>query len=348
MIIRSSSLKKHKIAPQAVFFQISTQRQVGIYCRQTPHILMDFDRQPEFMPLDITEDLIDQLHTMGTKRITISGLGDPALHPGLKRILQKCQTLDFNTVLETTTLNLTPLLLTQANVVRVPLWAFSLRHQNETCPDLDEILFSSLVETLDQLALRRKQKENFAPDIEIVVTLTAENMVYLLDIENLLTNGRVQRVYFRYVNKATALNELETSPDPTLSEVQEMFSKLEKILQANKVASNLKTFRKEGTTKKFIWNAHPCWAGFSFARISPYGEVRPCQHSRLIAGNIFETHSFEAIWNSQRFGQFCTQMSTQFSLLGSYEECGACPYLSFNRKVSRTGLICLSEFERTA
>jgi len=348
MIFRSSKFKKHTVFPKAVQLQISTQRQVGSCCRQTPHTTMDFNRLPEFMPLDIVEDLIEQIHVMGTRRITLSGLGDPALHPDLKRILQKCQTLHFNTVLETSTLQLTPLLLTQANVIRIPLWAFSLRHQKETCLGVDEALFHALEENLTQLSLRRKRKEGFNPEVEIVVTLTKENMAYVLDLEDLLTESRVQRVRFRYVDKTTALNELEIPPDPLLPEVQEIFSKVEKILQSNKITSNLKTFRKEGASQKFKWNAQPCWVGFSFARISPYGEVRPCPHSRLIVGNIFETQNFETIWNSQRFGQFCTQMSTQLDLLGSYEECGACPYLSFNRKVSRKGFVRLSEVEQEA
>ena len=345
MILRSSTFKKQVETPKAVLLQIVTQRQVGAYCRQTPHTYMDFFREPSFTPLDIVEDILEQLNAMGTKHITLSGLGDCALHPDLKRILQKCQTLGMETILETTTIGLPVLLLTQAQVLRIPLWAFSLRHQTQTRMELNDSLFLNLLATLDELASRRRQKDVAVPDVELVVTVTADNVAYLADLDGILSNNRVQKLRLGYVNRTTALTELEIPPAPTAPEVQSAYTELEKICKEYKVSSNLKTFKKEGTNPKHEWNAYPCWVGYSFARISPYGEVRPCSHSRLIVGNIFETPSFETLWNSQRFLQFRTQMSTQLPLLGSYDECGACPYLAFNQKVSGMGLTHITELD---
>lgn len=66
----------------------------------------------------------------------------------------------------------------------------------------------------------------------------------------------------------------------------------------------------------FVENSStPCWAGKAYCTIDPWGNVRPCNHSLWVAGNLL-SQSIEEIWQSEK-------MSTWRSFLPlSCRHCG--------------------------
>lgn len=93
---------------------------------------------------------------------------------------------------------------------------------------------------------------------------------------------------------------------------------------------SIENLRREGKPVKFgncipqcfIPNSSKgCWAGQAYCTIDPWGNLRPCNHSPLVVGNVFE-QQIEELWSSEK-------MNNWRALLP--DECEQCEQLSHCR-----------------
>jgi len=67
-----------------------------------------------------------------------------------------------------------------------------------------------------------------------------------------------------------------------------------------------------------------CWAGIAYCTIDPWGNLRPCNHSPTIAGNILE-EPIEKIWNNEIMNRWRSFLPEQCNNCSKLEIChGGC------------------------
>lgn len=71
-----------------------------------------------------------------------------------------------------------------------------------------------------------------------------------------------------------------------------------------------------------------CWAGVAYCTIDPWGNLRPCNHSPTIAGNILE-EPIEAIWHNKIMNRWRARLLEQCQDCSALETChGGCRALA--------------------
>lgn len=71
-------------------------------------------------------------------------------------------------------------------------------------------------------------------------------------------------------------------------------------------------------------SATGCWAGVAYCTIDPWGNVRPCNHSPTIGGNIL-TERIKDIWQGETFGRWRELLPNQCDACAKLEVChGGC------------------------
>jgi radical SAM protein with 4Fe4S-binding SPASM domain len=84
-----------------------------------------------------------------------------------------------------------------------------------------------------------------------------------------------------------------------------------------------------------------CMAGFVHATIDPWGNLRPCPHVPLIAGNLLE-QDLEGIWHSEAMDNWRAGLLAQCDGCDLVHECrSGCQAQAFWRKAARDPLILI-------
>ena len=64
-----------------------------------------------------------------------------------------------------------------------------------------------------------------------------------------------------------------------------------------------------------------CTAGLTFCTIDPCGNLRPCNHSKVVAGSLL-AQPLETLWNSRELAGWRTMLPSACSACPSYSRCG--------------------------
>ncbi len=104
----------------------------------------------------------------------------------------------------------------------------------------------------------------------------------------------------------------------------------EQLLQAVK---NIEQLRRAGAAIRFgncipqcfvTSSSKGCTAGLTFATIGPLGEMRPCNHTSLVAGNVLQTPIAE-LWHSEVMGSWRDLIPSECHRCSAYATChGGC------------------------
>lgn len=81
-----------------------------------------------------------------------------------------------------------------------------------------------------------------------------------------------------------------------------------------------------------------CWAGVSYCTIDPWGNLRPCNHSPLVVGNLLET-SIEGLWQSEAMDRWRALRPAECGQCGKLAIChGGCRAMIEIRGLARDPL----------
>jgi radical SAM protein with 4Fe4S-binding SPASM domain len=104
-------------------------------------------------------------------------------------------------------------------------------------------------------------------------------------------------------------------------------------MQLQKAVNQIERLRRESHEVRF-GNCIPqcftasgssgCWAGTAYCTIDPWGRMRPCNHSPMIIGSLFE-QSIEQLWRSEAMQSWRDLLAPGCSRCGQIEVChGGC------------------------
>ena len=283
--------------------------------------------------------LIDDLASLGTKRIRFTGGGEPFMHKDLMEIIEYARrkqllvavTTNFGLVSKQGIKRLIDIGLEE---LCVSIWASNADTYSKVHPQTSSTYFNKLKENLLYLKSLKKDKTR----------ITFANVIMnnnLRDFEEMHEFGLqygADTLYF------TIVDVLSGQTDKLLLNEEQRKQLLEKALKIKeknekdnvkleffdgflrRLSKSQEDFEK-GEYDKFDVDRIPCYAGWVFSRILADGNVAPCCRGvKKIMGNINED-SFKSIWNSARYNEFrakakyLSKSDNYFKQIGCIKEC---------------------------
>ncbi len=81
-----------------------------------------------------------------------------------------------------------------------------------------------------------------------------------------------------------------------------------------------------------------CWAGIAYCTIDPRGNMRPCNHSPLVVGNVLE-QSIERLWHSEKMEHWRALITSECKQCAEFFRChGGCTAMAEVRRLNKDPL----------
>lgn len=269
------------------------------------------DKDKQHLSYTETLKIIDELKNIGTREITLSGGGEPFMHPRLLDIIEhikrnkiRCQ-LNTNFTLATRCI-IRRLLELKLDVLIVSLWAadpetYQLLHPNKKESDFNQIRDNLIY-------LSGIKKKNKIPHVHIRNVINSLNYSQIRQMADFACQLKADEVSFAVMDAVAPATDSLLLNDEQRQTVLMACRKLSR----NTYVSGLDEFSSRITAKgassgKYDASASesmPCYSGWLFARIKADGNVNPCLKAhRISVGNIYQ-QDFKDLWNSRPMQEF--------------------------------------------
>lgn len=269
---------------------------------------------------DILKKLIDDLSSLGTKRIRFTGGGEPLLHPDVFELINYVKSKNIICSVTTNALSLNEekvkrLIDADIDELSVSLWAGSPQaymagHPGKTADDYERI-----VKNLKLFASKRNAEKTTITLCNVISVVNYDDVV---NMYNLAKEISAQGIYL------TLIDVIEGATDSLLlnnAQQKELLKQLDAIETENNSLSEIKKIHLDnfeglklrladqqavakGDYDKKTIDDFPCYIGWIFARITADGFVSPCCRGvNKPMGNITEK-TFAEIWDSDEYREF--------------------------------------------
>lgn len=261
-------------------------------------------------------EILDKIHPYAY-RLKLTG-GEPTIHPELEAILANVARLSLPFTLFSNGRWPAPERLLTV-LKSIPNFQGFLISLHGPTPDAHEVFTQypgSFIETLTNI--QKAIQMNLPVSLSCIITHhNWRHLERMLRIAKEL--GATNIVFNRYLGPEVA----GLSPTP-----QELRS----------AALSVQALRADGEPVKF-GNCFPqcflptgqtgCLAGVAFLTVDPWGQVRPCNHTSWVCGNLF-LQSVEEIWNSPNMNRWRSQYADQCRNCAAFSTCrGGCRAQAF-------------------
>jgi len=293
------------------------------------------------MPSRTFANLCDELAAMGTSSMTISGEGEPFLHPHIVELIANAKATGHTVTVFTngTALGedtLRSLIDARLDRLRVSLWAGSHDEYASAYPGTDPRLFDKVVATLGLLSRLKLDCRSRYPQLELHHPIDRGNHRHIEAIADLASNTGCDRLSFSpFKTQAHQLSSHLLTPDET-REVQRSLLRLKRRLGSLGLAHNIDAALRRYRIGAAVWERFPCYIGWVHARVRHDGTVRPCTSFDVPLGNVNES-SLPEIWNSEGFRDFRRRTRTRAGLaeIAASHDCSYCCHALDNLRVHR-------------
>ncbi len=272
------------------------------------------------LPTDRVVSLIDEVASLGAKKIMFSGGGDPLLHKDIFKILGHTSSRGLEILLvsnftaagEDTMRRIIESGVTQ---ILVNLWAGSPGAYISTHPGTSEKTYSRLLHMLRVFASSRKG--SFKPELVISNVVMRHNYGEIENMVRLAIEIGASDVWFTLVDAESGkLRHLLLDPQQ-IGEVIKALGTIERdyasrladyqkrILKNDDFLEKLTNSRAaEGIYHSDVIDTIPCYTGWTECRILANGDVVPCcKADKHPLGSILRG-SFREVWFSEPFNEF--------------------------------------------
>lgn len=291
------------------------------------------------LPKETLFTLIDDLSSMHTKRIRLTGGGEPFAHKDIFSVIEYARSKNID-VSVTTNLSLIStddikrLIDVGIDELCISLWASNADVYARVHPGASSEIFSKIINNLSYLS----QIKTSRPRVTIANVIMNKNVQDFRNMYNMGVKYNVDALYF------TLVDVIERQTDSLLLNLGERRMLLQEAIDIkekneddkicleffdgllNRLKSSAKSFAK-GHYDTMSVNSMPCYVGWFFARILADGSVAPCCRGvKKIMGNINE-NTFKNIWFSDLYNEFRSKArylnkhDYYFEKIGCLKEC---------------------------
>jgi radical SAM protein with 4Fe4S-binding SPASM domain len=266
-------------------------------CVGCPNAFLESEREqkgqgsfPEPLGFAGWRSVLDRL-APHAQRFKLTG-GEPTLHPEFRAVVEYVDSLDIEFVVFTNGRwsDPTSLLDTLTNAQRLVGLLVSLHGAQAGTHEVFTSVSGSFEETLENI--RRAVERGITVTVSTV--LTRYNLDEVTAVVELSERLGAHHVVF---NRFLGANSDDIAPSsPDLAQVVRDIAALRRQGRAVRFGNCI--------PQCFIPNeSSGCLAGVAYCAVDPWGNVRPCTHSSLIAGNLL-VQSLEEIWFSPAMENF--------------------------------------------
>ena len=299
----------------------------------------DKDCLNQELPGKVLFNLIDDLSSLGTKRVRFTGGGEPFLHKDLMQAVEYSVNKGLLVSITSNFLVLTKkqikkLLDLKIDELAVSIWAGDAGGYSKVHPGGPWDCFDKLLDNLSYLKEIKKDK----PRVTFSNVITNENFSDLETMYDFGVKYGADGIYF------TIVDVLAGQTDKLLLDGAQREELLRQGLLIkeknrrdrlqleffdgfiNRLSAENNAFSK-GEYDKTLVNKIPCYAGWNFSRVLADGKVVPCCRGvKKVMGNL-NSRSFKDIWFSHHYDEFrckakyLSKADTYFKDIGCMKEC---------------------------
>ncbi len=291
--------------PLYVQFEVTTHCNLACYMCVRNEVI----RHPRHLRFDAFQRVFDQIRA---PKLTLSGAGEPLLHPDLPGIIAHAKGCGTSVMIPTNgTLLSRPevaesLVASGLNVLKVSIDAATpatyqaIRRQD---------CFDRIVEGLSLIEKIKRRQRRTTPQIRFDVVILKENFHEIPALVRLADRLAIGTIFFRALQTKGIGAEREETIGKDVDFEALYRAVQEGIAEASRrtirtnlkdVARDFRTYRSIYTQQDAAMARHVCLLPWLQCFISVKGEVSPCcatyTNEGFSAGNVFE-QDFETIWN---------------------------------------------------
>jgi radical SAM superfamily enzyme YgiQ (UPF0313 family)/MoaA/NifB/PqqE/SkfB family radical SAM enzyme len=279
-----------------------------------------------------TAKLINELASIGTKEVRITGGGEPFMHKDIFKIIEliKSKRMKCDITTNFTLLNkekIKKLVDLQVNNLTISIWAGDRETYRKTHPNKTEKTFDKIKENLLFL---KKIKTN----TKIVLANVLSNINYE-QVEEMVSFGEIigaDEVYFTFIDPIKGATDKLLLNEKERKELHKSLLKIKNRKTRIKIDTIENIIRRIANPKAikghYDSNMLPgmkCYVGILFARIMANGDIAPCCRAvNNITGNL-NNQNFKEIWNGalqKEFRRNGLKMNKEFTdKIGCYKTC---------------------------
>lgn len=288
------------------------------------------DRSVKDMSIDVFEDLCHELEKMGTTHLTITGEGEPFLHPRLFDFIALAKKAGLSVILFSNgsfldEKGISSILDSGLDVIKVSLWSCSREGYKRNYPGGDPDNLDRTIEGLKLLSQTKLQRNFDLPTVNL--------------------HQPINRFNYNEIGKMVALTRETGSDCLTFSPIQTWRGRLKglalgrdeeatlrrSLVQAGRkldslfIDHNIENVLLRYDIGEAVWEKLPCYIGWIWSRVKPDGTVVPCNTCDLVMGDL-KDKSFRDIWNDLAYRAFRRKVLTRKGLASMREhcDCGFC------------------------
>lgn len=303
----------------------------------------DHRQNKDFLPKEILDKLVNSLDALNVQLVTITGGGEPFLHPYLMDFVRAlCKTRKDVTIITNGTMiqdeQLPELLKLDVNL-RFSLIAASAEKYVEVHPNQTAKTFLRLKNNLAFIKNTRERIHSRSV-ISILFVIFKNNFEEIPVMFNMGKEYNVDFVHFmpaifnQEEMKELFLNDADFKilKDIAVHSKDSLCTDITNVCNDLKINQNFVT----NMNKLDLKRSTPCYKGWNFCWILANGDVLPCCNCNTSLGNI-KDETLENIWHSKRYSEQRRSMATRrdgiISILGC--KCDTCKPEKEEVKISK-------------
>ena len=281
------------------------------------------------------ERLCNELVVLGTRRLILTGEGEPLLHPEWPRLLATARQRRLHATLYTNATLLdvkaaAAMLASPPDTLIVSLWAASAETYRQAYPGAPA-RFAAIVSNVRELAHQRAGR---GLRIRLYHPINRSNYRDLAGLPDLAHQMGCDEVHFSpFRTRRGQLQALALDAEET-REVRVTLRSLRAPLGRLGLRHNLDATLRRFAEGEAGWAYTPCYVGWVQAHVKSDGAVHPCKSCPRPMGNLRE-QSFAEIWNGPDFRRFRRDLLSPAGMRSRQAEldCEYCGQLAENQRI---------------
>lgn len=291
------------------------------------------------IPLDLFKGLSRDLYTLGTRGMTLSGEGEPFLHPHIYELISIAKEKEFQITAFTngTLLNnkSVPLIVDSGlDILKVSLWASSAEEYQLNYPGSRPENFQKIKDGVRLLTKTKLEKHIKLPFIELYHPINRHNFQHIDAMVDLaITTGCNGLSFSPVVTNRGRFDEYILRPEEEET-MRHSLIRARKRLDSNSVSHNIDQTLVRYEVGQSVWKKSPCYVGWVHTRIKTDGSSVPCVRCDFPMGNI-NKNKMRDIWTGEAYGEFRKKVLTKqgLEIMNESCDCAACCLLPDNLRV---------------
>ena len=293
------------------------------------------------MPPPLFAKICDELQTMGTVSMTLSGEGEPFLHPHILDLIAQAKAKGFTlsvfsngTLINESVVN--ALIDSQLDLLRISFWATSKKDYQRIYSGSHLDNFDRVLTSLHLLATLKARRKSHLPRVRLHQPIDRRNYNTIGTLPSIAEKTGCDMVSY---SPFRTWNYRYSAMQPTgaeLGHIRQKLTGLRKDLKKSSMDHNIGSTLLRYEIGAAVWKKLPCYIGWLHTRIKINGDVLPCNSFNAPVGNL-QTDDLAEIWNQQPLRRFRKKAMTRKGLAAIARQCNCkfCCYVPENSRVHR-------------